>query len=180
MNSPFIINARKLHNRIAYSKNDQILDHEIRDLEKMIFNLVQEIQSTIINHPEIGKNSLIANINEIDKEYKFIESNVKFRLRELMEESPNSYEQYHWNLKELVSACEDAIAYLCQLLSEFFPQIALKNKTFYEKYEISNLLPKTVEKSNRLVQLREFFIENVDEDSIKRITTKFKSCCLFR
>ena len=122
MNSEFIVAIRKASDHL-----DSVSEWDISQIQKHRQKLIKEIKQTISKHPEIGKRQLVANFNEIHKEYEYVKTKVKHRLNELREAGQD---EHNTNFSK---SCEDALFSLLELLQDYFPETARKNHHFYKE-----------------------------------------------
>ncbi len=129
MNDPFIIKVRKLSRLI-----NEITEKDIHELDELELILVADVEKTIKANPDIGRSQLISTLNEMLDEYKFVNAKVHNRVEKLQGIGMDDYDAKLYDTKELLAACDNAIGRLLQLLYDYFPKLALKNKDLYKEF----------------------------------------------
>lgn len=129
MNSEFIVKVKNATNNIR-----KITDDDIVDLGLKMDKLIKSIESTIVNHPDIGLRQLKSNYKEIRREYRFTRPKVLQRLEELNKEGKDDYYTDYSNTKEVGLKIEEALGYLLELLLAYFPETAKKNSGKYKEF----------------------------------------------
>lgn len=127
MDSQFIIKLRGLLGKNSPSKDD------IEELELHLYDLTKAIEKTITGHPETGKSQLFSNLKEVLQIQIRLEDQIKNKVK-VMQLFRNDESSEYYNTIEVGYTFDNAVACLLQLLYDYFPDDAIKNRLLYKKF----------------------------------------------
>ncbi len=127
MDSEFIIKLRRLIGK-NYPSNEDIMT-----LKNHLVNLTKDIEKTVTVNPEIGKRQIFSNLKEILQILPRLENDIKDKV-EVMQIARNDESSQFYNTLEVGYTFDNAISCLLELLNNYFPNDAIKNKHLYKKF----------------------------------------------
>jgi hypothetical protein len=130
----FIIKVKNLSFNIH-----EINDKDLEILDKYRLLLIQNIENTILINPEIGKRQFKKYFDALAENYEYIKVKIEYRKKELEQERKEETKEYY-RLINFFYFFDDAFHYMLELIIDYFPETAQKNRELFKKYYAESLL----------------------------------------